>query len=72
MNDVNQKMFIENWVSLNEFYIDLGLETIVIGNDMGWAIDKGGMDIEFSSHIADDGTPCLVLDYTVLPTYGVW
>lgn len=72
VNDTNQKLFIENWVSLNEFYIDLGLETIAIGNDMGWSIDKGGIDIDFSSHIADDGTPCLVLDYTVLPTYGVW
>ena len=72
VNNTNEKMFRENWVSLNEFYIDLGLETIAIGNDMGWSIDKEGMDIEFSSHIADDGTPCLVLDYTVLPTYGMW
>lgn len=69
VNDVNSKLFIENYVTLNEFYIDLGLDTISIGSDLGWSVDKQKLEVDFGSHIADDGTPCLVMDYSVSPMF---
>lgn len=57
------------YASLNEFYDELGLEHTSVGNDLGWNINHL-MDLDFSSTIADDGTPCIVIDYRVAPLYG--
>ena len=69
-NALNKQMFNDMYVSLNEFYDELGLDHIGIGDDLGWSIDKGMIDLEFSSQLADDGTPCIVVDYNVAPRYG--
>ena len=69
-NNINKRMFNDMYISLNEFYIELGLEPIGIGDDLGWSVDKGMIDIDFSSQLADDGTPCLVIDYSVSPKYN--
>lgn len=68
-NDLNKKMFSELYISLNEFYDELGLSQTMIGNQIGWNIDKGLIELSFSSQIAEDGTPCLVIDYSIAPKY---
>jgi hypothetical protein len=71
INDANMRMREENYITLNEFYYELGLESIMIGDDLGWSIYQNGyIDPSFSSQLATDGTPCLVLDYLVGPVYG--
>jgi hypothetical protein len=57
------------YISVNDFYYEIGLGNTKIGNDLGWHVDNGLIDLEFSSQLADDGTPCLVLDYRVAPRY---
>lgn len=68
-NDINRVMLNEMYVSLNRLYTALGLRTTSIGDDLGWNIDDGYLEIYFSSQLAEDGTPCLVLDYKVAPKY---
>lgn len=69
-NDLNKRMLSgDMYVSLSEFYDELGLEHTSISDDLGWDIDKGMIDLEFSSQIADDGTPCIVVDYCIAPRY---
>ena len=69
-NELDVRLRNEMYVSLNEFYYEIGLEPLrVIGEDLGWNIDSGYLDLNFSSQIASDGTPCLVLDYGVAPRY---
>ena len=68
-NEINRQMRYDNYVSLNEFYYHLGLEDIDIGDRIGWNIDSGYVDISFSSKLASDGTPCLVMDFEVAPKY---
>lgn len=60
----------EMYASLNDFYNEIGLEPTKIGYDLGWNIDDGEIDIEFSSQLATDGRPCLVITYTVSPDYN--
>ena len=61
-------MLCENYVSLNDLYDELGMEPTKIGEDLGWNIFTDRLiDISFSSQLADDGTPCLVMDYGVAP-----
>lgn len=69
-NELDARLRSEMYISLNEFYYEIGLDPLkVIGDDLGWNIDSGYLDLRFSSQIATDGTPCLVLEYGVAPRY---
>lgn len=69
VNELNRRMRDEMYISLNEFYYEIGLERISIGDDLGWNIDNGYIEPSFSSQLSDDGTPCLVIGYSVEPRY---
>lgn len=69
VNEINRQMVYDQYVSLNEFYDELGLEHTDLGNELGWNLDKGLVEVDFSSQIADDGTPCIVISYNVAPRY---
>lgn len=69
MNKLNRQMRDENYVTLNEFYYELGLDGTKMGDMLGWNIDKGYIDLNFSSHLDANRTPCLVIDYQVAPVY---
>lgn len=73
-NELNARMLEgEDYVSLNDFYYELGLEGVNFGEDIGWTVRNGrsGMiKIDFSAHLDDDGIPCIVLEYAVAPTRG--
>jgi hypothetical protein len=68
-NELNRRMRDEIYISLNEFYYEIGLDGIAIGDDIGWCIDRGYIDLDFSSQLADDNTPCLVVNYNYAPRY---
>lgn len=68
-NAINHQMLSDGYVSLNDFYYEIGLNDTKIGNDIGWNSDKGLVELNFSSQLADDGTPCIVLDFAVEPRY---
>ena len=68
-NELNRRMLSEDYVSLNDFYDEIGLSYTKIGEDIGWRVDKGFIELVFSSQLSSDGTPCLVLDYQVAPYY---
>lgn len=76
-NDLNSRMFDEMYVSLNEFYNEIGLKSIGSGEDIGWNINNGDkIDIYFSAQITDDdapcgeGRPCLVMEFNTPPKYN--
>lgn len=68
-NELNRQMRDEMYISLNEFYYEVGLEPVKLGEDLGWNIDDGFIDLHFSSQLATDGIPCLVIDYGYGPRY---
>ena len=69
VNKVNKQMLTEMYISLNDFYSELGLKGTYVGDDLGWNVDDGLLRINFGSQIADDGTPCVVINYNVEPKY---
>jgi hypothetical protein len=70
-NEINRRMRDEMYISLNEFYDEIGLAHIGVGDDIGWNIGKGYLELFFSAQLAEDGsTPCLVMDYAVIPEYN--
>ena len=69
VNELNRRMRDEMYISLNEFYYEIGLNPTSIGDNLGWNIDYGYIELKFSSQLTDDGNPCLVIDYQVTPRY---
>ena len=69
INELNRRMLNEMYVSLNDFYDELNLRHSGNGYDLGWKLDDGLVEVDFSSQLSDDGRPCLVLEYMVAPRY---
>ena len=67
--ELNRQMLDDMYVSLNDFYYEIGLDSVKLGDELGWNVDSGYIDLSFSSQLASDGTPCLVIDYSVVPRY---
>lgn len=68
VNEINRRINQNYYVSLNELYDELGLEETTLGDELGWNSDDGLLDLHFSAQ-ANDGNPCLVLDFAMLPKY---
>lgn len=66
-NTLNRRLMNDIYCSLNDFYDLLGLSYTSIGEEVGWNVDDGMIEIEFSSTISEDNKPCIVIDYSVSP-----
>ena len=71
INDLNFRMTsgMEAYMSVNEFYAELGLDPIRLGSDFGWNANDGLIDISFTTILNKNKQPCLVLDYDASPDY---
>lgn len=71
VNDLNRRMVNgDDYISLNEFYYELGLDGCTVGDELGWNVTRGLIELDFSAQLDTDGVPCIVLDYTVAPKRG--
>lgn len=69
VNELNRQLLFDSYVSLNDFYDGIGLAGTKIGEDLGWRVEQSLLEVEFSSQLAEDGTPCLVMDFLTAPVY---
>lgn len=69
INDFNEELYSDSGMfqTLNDFYYLLGLEGNELGRNIGWDIEDGKLTIRFSSKIAENGEPCIVMDYSLNP-----
>lgn len=65
-NDFNQSIIGGTFGTLNEFYSYLELSPIILGGEVGWEPEKL-MDISFTTMIAENGEPVLVIDHHNIP-----
>lgn len=68
-NDVNYKIIHDLYASLGDFYNLLGLPGTKFSEEVGWTSDHL-VGIVYATVLADDGTPCLAIDYMVEPVRG--
>lgn len=66
VNDMNDQLLSGDWISLNEFYFELGLERTEYGDDIGWAAYQGTIQIDFDSFLKED-RPCVSISFIVKP-----
>ena len=69
VNNLNRRMLTEMSISLNEYYLCVGLDPVELGEELVWHIDKGYIDPRFSAQLTDDGTPCIVIDFDIMPKH---
>lgn len=69
-NVFNKNLLSENYCPLNDFYDELGLDPIEVGDYVGWNINDGLMELYFTTQFADNGEPCLVVNYITEPKHG--
>lgn len=65
-NETNSQINNDFYASLSDFYKRIGLSQTRMSEELGWNSDKL-MNLSFSSTIAEDGRPCLVLEYDTVP-----
>lgn len=69
VNELNRQMIYQNYISLNDFYYELGLDPVKNGSALGWNLDSGLIELDFSTCLAENDEPCVVIDYLVGPRY---
>lgn len=71
VNDLNYRMISggEMYISLNEFYDEIGLKHTDTGDVLGWRIDKGQIDVRYGTQLTENGEPCIVIDHLMPPEY---
>lgn len=69
-NTLNKMMRTEMQITVNEFLQEIGLDPCYqsIGDYMGWDIDNGDIEFDFSSQLVD-GIPYLVIGHHNPPRY---
>lgn len=70
--NLNERMIngSEMYISLNDFYDEIGLKHTEVGDSIGWRIDKGKLDVRYSAQLTEDEEPCIVIDHLMPPEYG--
>lgn len=70
-NDINARVINDMYASHNDFYKLIGLAPTAYGEEIGWNTDNM-MDLEYTSHLADDGRPCICIEYHATPVRGFY
>ena len=72
INDINERLTtgMEEYISLSQFYDEIGLSHTATSDDLGWNLGRDGqLKVEFPVTKTDKGEPCLMIDYHVSPRY---
>ena len=73
VNSINRQIVSgEMYASLNDFYDEIGLEHVDVGDLLGWNLDDGEIAIDFDYKGAHNGEPTLVIRYNVVPKYDFY
>lgn len=71
VNQINYRITNDfcGYVTLSEFYSELGLPSTDISDRLGWSAQNGLLDMHYDATIDQDGIPCGVLTYRVAPEW---
>ena len=72
--EINTSPFANDGVTLNDFYEEIGIPGTMTGDNLGWNLHTGIIEIYPSAQVVDEGEehegePCIVLNFTNPPQY---
>lgn len=65
-NDINQQIINNMYATLHEFYTLVGLPPTAYSSEVGWNA-SALCELTFSATLAEDGRPCIAIDYSPFP-----
>lgn len=65
-NDINHQVLTADHASLYNLFELIGLAATPYSHEVGWNLDEL-LDIKFSAVVAEDGRPCISINYNVSP-----
>lgn len=70
--DLNDRMKngCEPYISLNDFYEEVGASPTDAGDELGWNVDHEKIELHYSSTLVNGRTPCLAISHINMPRYG--
>lgn len=69
INELNKNLLKNDYISLNDFYLSIGLDTTTLGNLLGWSSEKGLIEVDFDAKLNDKGQPYIIVDFNIPPKY---
>lgn len=60
VNEFNYQLLNEMYCSVNDLYNCIGLERTIMGDVVGWNVDKGMLDMKYDTVMRND-KPCIVI-----------
>ena len=72
-NTLNRQMLhgVGSCISLNEFFDEIGLNRTELGDDLGWNTDHL-INLHITTHLSDDGKPCIAVGHYNAPRYNFY
>lgn len=70
INRVNRLLMDEMFVSLSDLYDELDIEHTLNSDKIGWCIDDGLIESDFSDSVVRNGKAYIIMDFLHRPEYG--
>jgi hypothetical protein len=67
--ELNEELRNDMWLDLNDLYYAIGLPSTKLGNQVGFDMDKGYIQVDYTGTLTPEGQPCLSIDMTVYPKH---
>lgn len=67
INKLNNRINQGEFISQNDLYYELGLDSVPTGDDIGWSYDTTGIINIKKDSIITENEPCVVIEYKNLP-----
>lgn len=68
-NQLNKSLLEDDFVAVNDFYYELNLPNMKVGNSIGWHVDGGLIELRLSSQLTEKNEPCVVIDWVDTPIF---
>jgi len=68
-NVINHRLIHDNYVSLSDFYDEVGLAHTSVSDDLGWNLDKM-LELHFTAVLTELDKPCVSIEFTAVPIRG--
>ena len=62
-NATNSELMIDMWMPLNSYYTELGIDGIPYGDQIGWSVEEGMIEIVLDATLTPKNRPVVVVSF---------
>jgi len=69
LNRLNDKLLTVGYTPLNDYYTQIGLRRVELGDLVGWSESTGIIDWRISATISEENKPCIAILFQIQPKH---